>query len=256
MPKGDQPNDKPTINLFPAPADKATGAGVVIAPGGGYGGVMMTYEGNDVAAWLNTLGISAIVLDYRHAGRGYHHPAPLEDAQRAIRTLRSKAEAWKLDTHKIGILGFSAGGHLASTAGTHFDAGKPDATDPIERLGCRPDFMVLIYPVISLTEPIDARRLAAQSFGRSSRSEIGRKPVERKASNAANAADVFGVQLRGYGGAVGKLGAVLSGASKSESAGRVAHLRKRPTRIRHVAEQPGHVVDAALHQLVSRTWID
>jgi len=151
--KGDQPNDKPTINLFPAPADKATGAGVVIAPGGGYGGVMMTYEGNDVAVWLNTLGISAIVLDYRHAGRGYHHPAPLEDAQRAIRTLRSKADEWKLDAHKIGILGFSAGGHLASTAGTHFDAGKPDATDPIERLSCRPDFMVLIYPVISLTEP-------------------------------------------------------------------------------------------------------
>ena len=93
------------------------------------------------------------MLDYRHAGRGYHHPAPLEDAQRAIRTLRSKADAWKLDTHKIGILGFSAGGHLASSAGTHFDAGKPDATDPIERLSCRPDFMVLIYPVITLTEP-------------------------------------------------------------------------------------------------------
>jgi acetyl esterase/lipase len=151
--KGDKPADKPTINLFPAPGDKATGAAVVIAPGGGYGGVMMSYEGNDVAVWLNTLGISAIVLDYRHAGRGYHHPAPLEDAQRAIRTLRSKADEWKLDTHKIGILGFSAGGHLASSAGTHFDAGKPDAADPIERLSCRPDFMVLIYPVISLTEP-------------------------------------------------------------------------------------------------------
>jgi acetyl esterase/lipase len=151
--KGEKPADKPTINLFTAPAEKATGAGVVITPGGGYGGVMMSYEGNDVAVWLNTLGISAIVLDYRHAGRGYHHPAPLEDAQRAIRTLRSKADEWKLDTHKVGILGFSAGGHLASSAGTHFDAGKPDAADPIERLGCRPDFMVLIYPVITLTEP-------------------------------------------------------------------------------------------------------
>jgi acetyl esterase/lipase len=114
---------------------------------------MMTYEGNDVAVWLNTLGISAIVLDYRHSGRGYRHPAPLEDAQRAIRTLRSKAAEWRLDTHKIGILGFSAGGHLASSAGTHFDAGKTDAADPIERLSCRPDFMVLIYPVITLTEP-------------------------------------------------------------------------------------------------------
>lgn len=151
--KGDKPADKPTINLFPAPADKATGAAAVITPGGGYGGVMMTYEGNDVAQWLNTLGISAVVLDYRHAGRGYHHPAPLEDAQRAIRTLRSKAEAWKLDTHKIGIVGFSAGGHLASTAGTHFDSGKPGDADPIERLSCRPDFMVLVYPVITLSEP-------------------------------------------------------------------------------------------------------
>jgi acetyl esterase/lipase len=151
--KGDTPNDKPTINLFPAPADKASGAAAVITPGGGYGGVMMSYEGNDVAEWLNTLGISAIVLNYRHAGRGYRHPAPLEDAQRALRTLRSKAEPWKLDTHKIGILGFSAGGHLASTAGTHFDLGKSDAADPIERLSCRPDFMVLVYPVISLIEP-------------------------------------------------------------------------------------------------------
>ena len=151
--KGGKPNDKPTINLFPAPADKATGAAAVITPGGGYAHVMMSYEGDDVAVWLNTLGISAIVLDYRHAGRGYHHPAPLEDAQRALRTLRSKAEEWKLDTHKIGILGFSAGGHLASSAGTHFDAGKSDATDAIERLSCRPDFMVLVYPVITLTEP-------------------------------------------------------------------------------------------------------
>jgi acetyl esterase/lipase len=114
---------------------------------------MMTYEGVDVGRWLNTLGVSAFVLNYRHSGRGYQHPAPLEDAQRAIRTVRARAAEWKVDPKKIGILGFSAGGHLASSAGTHFDFGKHDIADRIERVGCRPDFMVLIYPVITLLPP-------------------------------------------------------------------------------------------------------
>jgi acetyl esterase/lipase len=151
--KGETANDKPTLTILPAPADKANGAAVVICPGGGYGAVMMTYEGVDVGRWLNTLGVSAFVLNYRHAGRGYHHPAPLEDAQRAIRTVRARAAEWKLDPKKIGILGFSAGGHLASSAGTHFDFGRHDIADPIERVGCRPDFMVLVYPVITLLPP-------------------------------------------------------------------------------------------------------
>ncbi len=151
--KGTADADKPTLTLLPAPADKASGAAVVICPGGGYGGVMMSYEGVDVGRWLNTLGVSAVVLNYRHAGRGYHHPAPLEDAQRAIRAVRARASEWKLDPKKIGVLGFSAGGHLASTAGTHFDSGKADAADPIDRVSCRPDFMVLIYAVISLKPP-------------------------------------------------------------------------------------------------------
>ncbi len=151
--KGDKPADEPTIDLYRAPADKGSGAAAVITPGGGYGGVMMSYEGDDVAEWLNTLGISAIVLNYRHAGRGYRHPAPLEDAQHAIRTLRSMAGEWKLDPNKIGIVGFSAGGHLAATTGTHFDGGNPNSPDPIDWRSSRPDFMVLAYPVITLTEP-------------------------------------------------------------------------------------------------------
>src|SRR5262249_51407408 len=114
--KGTADKDKPTLTILPAPADKATGAAVVICPGGGYGAVMMTYEGVDAGRWFNTLGVSAFVLNYRHSGRGYHHPAPLEDAQRAIRTVRARAAEWKLDPQKIGICGFSAGGHLASTA--------------------------------------------------------------------------------------------------------------------------------------------
>lgn len=176
--KGETPNDKPTLTILPAPADKANGATVVICPGGGYGAVMMTYEGVDVGRWLNTLGVSAFVLNYRHAGRGYHHPAPLEDAQRAIRTVRARAAEWKVDPKKIGILGFSAGGHLASSAGTHFDAGKPDAADPIDRAGCRPDFMVLIYPVISLTAP--------STHVGSLHNLLGDKPDQKLVENLSN----------------------------------------------------------------------
>ena len=105
-----------------------------------------------MAEWLNSLGITALVLKYR-LGPRYHHPAMLQDAARAIRTVRANARAWSLDPHRVAILGFSAGGHLASTAGTHFDAGKPDAEDPVERESSRPDRMILVYPVIALDTP-------------------------------------------------------------------------------------------------------
>ena len=109
----------------------------------------MGYEGIEVAQWLNARGVAAFVLTYR-LGPRYHHPIPLLDAQRAIRYVRAHAAEDGLDPDHIGIWGFSAGGHLASTAGTHFDAGNRDATDPIERVSSRPDFMVLAYPVISM----------------------------------------------------------------------------------------------------------
>jgi acetyl esterase/lipase len=150
--KGKEPADVPTLTVYlPAP-DKATGAGIVICPGGGYGNLALKHEGDEVARWLNTLGVAGIVLKYRHAP-GYRHPAPLDDAQRALRMTRSQIKHWNLDAKKIGILGFSAGGHLASTAATHFDAGLSDAKDPIDRLSCRPDFAVLVYPVITVTGP-------------------------------------------------------------------------------------------------------
>ncbi len=150
--KGDSDNDKPTLTIS-LPREKRTGAAVVICPGGGYRGLAMSYEGIDVGQWLNEHGIAAFVLKYRHKGTGYEHPAPLDDAQRAIRTVRARAKEFGVDPDKIGILGFSAGGHLASSAGTHFDKGKPDASDRIERVSCRPDFLVLCYPVISFTTP-------------------------------------------------------------------------------------------------------
>lgn len=111
----------------------------------------MDHEGVQIARWLNSLGISAFVLQYR-LGPKYHHPAMMNDAQRAIRTVRSRAEALHIQPDRIGIWGFSAGGHLASTAATHFDAGNSSASDPIDRVGSRPDFAILSYAVISLGE--------------------------------------------------------------------------------------------------------
>jgi len=150
---GTGPADKPKITVYRAPAESATGAAVVVCPGGGYGVVAADHEGKQVAEWLNSLGVSAFVLQYR-LGPRYHHPAPLHDAQRAIRTVRARAKDWHVDPRRIGILGFSAGGHLTSTAATHFDAGRADAADVVERVSSRPDFAVLAYPVVSLVDPM------------------------------------------------------------------------------------------------------
>jgi acetyl esterase/lipase len=133
---------------------KANGTAIVICPGGGYAGLVTGPEGHGIAAWLNQHGITGAVLEYRlPAGRP---SVPLRDAQRALRTLRDQAARWDINPARIGILGFSAGGHLASTAGTHFDAGDPHATDPVDRVSCRPDFMILIYPVITMRETTHA----------------------------------------------------------------------------------------------------
>jgi len=150
--KGDTPNDKPTLIVCLPEPSQATGAAVVVCPGGGYGGLAMDHEGRQIAQWFNSMGVAAMILDYRHRNKGYGHPAPLLDAQRAIRTVRARAAEWNVDPVKIGIMGFSAGGHLASTAGTHFDKGDPQAEDPVQRASCRPDFMILCYPVIMFGE--------------------------------------------------------------------------------------------------------
>jgi acetyl esterase/lipase len=127
-----------------------TGAAVVICPGGGYIMEAMDHEGYDLAEWLTTQGVAGIVLKYRLPYG--HDQVPLEDAQRAIRIVHQKAAEWGINPAKIGIAGSSAGGHLASTAGTRFDLGKPDASDPTEKYSCRPDFMLLLYPVITFSE--------------------------------------------------------------------------------------------------------
>lgn len=148
---GEEITDIPTLTPFLSAKETASGAAVIVFPGGGYSHLSETKEGSNVAKWLNSLGISAFVVKYR-LGMKYHEPNQLLDASRAIRIVRSRAKEWNLDEKRIGILGFSAGGHLASTLGTHFDSGKVDAKDAIERVSSRPNLMILIYPVISMGE--------------------------------------------------------------------------------------------------------
>lgn len=139
------------IYVYHPAKEKNTGKAVIICPGGGYGILSMRYEGEMFARWLSERGVTGIVLKYRLPNQ--HHVIPLSDASRTIRLVRSRAGEWGIDPAKIGIAGFSAGGHLASTAGTHFDAGNAAAADIVERCASRPDFMILFYPVISLTHP-------------------------------------------------------------------------------------------------------
>jgi acetyl esterase/lipase len=146
---GDKDDDKPTLTAYLPEPEKATGAAMVICPGGGYGG-LAPHEGAGYAEWLAENGVAGLVLKYRLGSKGYRHPAMLNDAARAMRLARSKAAEWKIDPKRIGVMGSSAGGHLASTLLTHFDSGKADVADPIERESSRPDLGILCYAVISM----------------------------------------------------------------------------------------------------------
>jgi acetyl esterase/lipase len=148
------PRDQPRITPYPAPKTpgRETRTAVLILPGGAYAGLATDHEGAQVARWLNNLGVSAFMLEYR-LGTRYHHPIELNDAKRGLRWVRAHAAEYGYDPNRVGVWGFSAGGHLASTLGTRFDAGDPDAPDPIDKLGSRPDFMILAYPVIDPLGP-------------------------------------------------------------------------------------------------------
>ena len=143
---------KPTLAVYLPPEKRRSGTGVVICPGGGYGGLSLHKEGHALAQWFVEQGVVAGVLKYRHAP--FKQPIPLLDAQRAMRIFHSHAEQWNLNPQQIGIVGFSAGGHLASTAGTQYDEGNPEAEDPVSQASCHAHFMVLVYPVISMDQSI------------------------------------------------------------------------------------------------------
>lgn len=148
---GKTDKDIPTLTAYSPEPGKMTGAAMVICPGGGYGS-LAPHEGVDYARFLNEQGIAGFVLKYRLGSSGYRHPVMLQDAARAMRTVRARASEWTLDAQRIGIMGSSAGGHLASTLLTHFDGGHPGDADPIERESSRPNLGILCYPVITMGE--------------------------------------------------------------------------------------------------------
>lgn len=180
---GDTDADKPTLTIFRA-AGPGPHSAVIIAPGGSYAHLAMTYEGRDVATWLNSLGVTAFVLRYRLTP--YHYPIELQDAQRAIRLVRARAADFGIDPARLGMMGFSAGGHLTSTAGTHFDAGNASATDPIDRESSRPDFLILAYPVISFQASTLGTPDVLRANGSSGRNLLGDNPDPKLLDDLSN----------------------------------------------------------------------
>ena len=156
--------DIPTLTLYMPSHPSKSDTGVIVVPGGSYTVLAMNHEGRQVANWLNSLGMTAFVLKYR-LGPKYHHPIELGDAQRAIRLVRSRAKEFGIRPDRIGMMGFSAGGHLAATVGTHYDHGDRESADPVDRVSCRPDFLVLAYPVISFVAPYSHSRSAHNLLG-------------------------------------------------------------------------------------------
>ncbi len=152
-PSGDSLNFKPTLLSFPVTGAKANGSAVLICPGGGYLGLAYQKEGIDIALRFNTYGVSAFVVKYRRAP-GFIYPVPIDDGRRAMRMIRARSKQLGIDTSRIGIMGFSAGGHLASTITTHFDTGDKLAKDTVDRMSCKPAFAILVYPVISMKPDI------------------------------------------------------------------------------------------------------
>jgi len=150
---GKEDKDIPTLTFYMPEQNKATGAGIVICPGGGYHG-LAPHEAGLYALWLNAQGIAGIVLKYRLASGGYHYPAMFYDVSRAMRYVRYLANEYKLNTNRIGVMGSSAGGHLSSLILTQFDNGKKDSSDPIEKHSSRPNLGILCYPVISMDPKI------------------------------------------------------------------------------------------------------
>ena len=175
--QGQSDDDKPSITIYRPWGANLSGTSVIVAPGGGYGFLAANHEGRQVANWFNAMGVTAFVLKYR-LGPRYHHPIELEDAQRAIRLVRSRAREFEIAPDRIGMMGFSAGGHLASTTATHFDGGNPGAADPIDRAGSRPDFVILGYPVITLEAPY--------AHGGSAKNLLGENPDPKLLQELSN----------------------------------------------------------------------
>lgn len=172
---GEKETDMPGVWIYPAKVN-ANGAAIIICPGGGYSIHATDHEGVQPARYFNSIGVTAFVLRYRLSP--YRHPVPWQDAQRALRYVRASAKEFAIDPHRVGIMGFSAGGHLASTSVTHFDAGNPAAADPVDQQNCRPDFGILGYPVVSF--------VADFSHKGSAKNLLGDHPTDEQLQNLSN----------------------------------------------------------------------
>jgi acetyl esterase/lipase len=168
---GSLDQDRPTITVYPPLDGTRTATAILIAPGGSYRMLAANHEGRQFANFFNGMNVTAFVLKYR-LGPRYHHPIELGDVQRAIRWVRAHSEQYGFRPDRVGLMGFSAGGHLASTAGTHFDDGKSNATDPIDRVSCRPDFLILAYPVITMLPPYAHEGSVANLLGENASTEL------------------------------------------------------------------------------------
>lgn len=175
--KGEAEQDRPSLTIYLPDKEKANGTAIVVCPGGGYGMLAFDHEGSQVARWLNKRGIAGFVLRYRHAPN-YGHPVPLQDIQRAIRFVRHHAEQYAVAADRVGIMGFSAGGHLVTSSATHFDTGNPEAEDVVDRQSCRPSFLVAGYPVVTMSDP--------HTHKGSRKNLLGEKPSQELIDNLSN----------------------------------------------------------------------
>jgi acetyl esterase/lipase len=190
--KGNEDKDQPFIDVWSAAKDKANGAAFVVCPGGGYGGLAVDHEGVQVAKWFNGLGVSAFVLHYRLGSQGYHFPTQLIDVQRAIRHVRANAQQYGIDPNRIGIIGFSAGGHLTSMAATMFDEKPAGATnDAIDQVSARPDVAAPTYPVITMTEDYGHKGSRKNLLGPNNDNEALAKHVSTETRVTANTPPIF-----------------------------------------------------------------
>ena len=239
--------ENPSVEVRLPARGNATGQAVVVCPGGAYAGLAYDWEGTDFAGWLNNHGIAAIILRYRLPVDGdvAHQKwlVPLLDAQRALRLTRAHAAEWGINPAKVGIMGFSAGGHLASTAGTHFDAGDAAAADPVDRLGSRPDFMILVYPVISMLPPA--------THGGSRRNLLGENPPEELVRQYCNELQVTAETPPTFLVHAGDDGAVPVANSLLFYQALVAH--KVPAEL-HVYPHGGHGFSLALTKGRLQDW--
>jgi acetyl esterase/lipase len=189
--KGKEDKDQPFVYAWPAAKEKANGAAFVVCPGGGYGGLAADHEGTQVAKWFNGLGVSAFVLHYRLGSQGYHFPTQLIDVQRAIRHVRANAKQYGIDSNRIGIIGFSAGGHLTSMAATMFDE-KPEGmtNDAVDQVSARPDVAAPTYPVISMIEDFGHKGSRKNLLGPNDNDELA-KHVSTETRVTANTPPIF-----------------------------------------------------------------